>query len=307
MLVAPLATQVKYVEVLGLDEELSYSVEEPYPATDLLAFIGEDLKRKNWKPLPYYLGQPHTPSSHVNGWIRFGIDGTGGPRPEYRWMAWWEDENHDTVGYWLQYTNSKQEHYLRTLHVVASYMPAKTAAQLAAEKGPPSRLKPSGLRDIVRQQGGVYVLDGNDIGIAIWLLVMSTILIGGGPLIWAWLSGVPAWLSGEPGIPRGSLYAFTASVSLGALPIIPTSDNWMAWHHLLWRFISLAAVSVSFTHLFVTVVLSWRLPSVVKTGSRVLFVINLLLFTALLYNVCDNLMITSWAQRCIHHPEFCRL
>jgi hypothetical protein len=308
MLVAPLATQVKYVEVLGLDEELTYIVEEPYPATDFLAFLREDLKKKNWKPLPYYPGQPNTPSSHVTGWARLGVgvDGTEVPRPEYRWLASWEDENHDIVGYWLQYTNSEHEHYLRTLHVEVNYIPAKTANQLAAEKGPLARLKPSGLREIVRLQGGVYAIDGNETGIGIWLFVMGTLVIGGGILIWAWLSVVPGWLAGEPGISRGSLYVFTASVFLAVVPIIPQSENWMAWHHLLWRFISLAVISVSLALLFVAVILSWRRPSVVKTGPRILFVINLLQYTVLFYNICDNLMIPSWLQRCAHHPEFCR-
>lgn len=281
MLVAPLATQVKYVDIPGLDEELTYIVEEPYPATDFLAFLREDLKRKNWKPLPYYPGQPNTPSSHMTGWSRFGVDGSEVPRPEYRWLASWEDENHDIVGYWLQYTNSEKEHYLRTLHVEATYIPAKTAAQLAAEKGPPSRLKPSGLREIMRIEGGIYAVEDRDTGIGIWLFVMSTLVIGGGTLVWAWLSSVPAWLAGEPGTSRASLYAYTASVFLGVVPIFPLPESWMEWHHLLWRFISLAAISASVALLLVTVLLSWRRPSLNKAGPTILSVINLLLFTSL--------------------------
>ncbi len=48
LLGAPNATEVNYVESENGLHEVTYIVEQPYPASDVLGFICEDLKQKGW-------------------------------------------------------------------------------------------------------------------------------------------------------------------------------------------------------------------------------------------------------------------
>jgi hypothetical protein len=139
LLVAPFATGVKYAEFYGRDQ-LTYTVQEAYPATDVLAFISDSLRKKHWKPLRYDLWNPKIPSSHVRGWTEFD-EATGMLHQRvYQWMAQWENDKHDVVSYALQYSYPKQdanlepEHHMRTLQVTAIYIPAKIAAQVKSKQ-----------------------------------------------------------------------------------------------------------------------------------------------------------------------------
>jgi hypothetical protein len=139
LLVAPFATEVKYVELYGR-LQLTYNVEESYPAADVLAFISDGLRRKRWKPLLYDFWNPKIPSSHVTGWTEFD-DATAMPHQRVcQWMAQWENHEHDIVSYALQYMYPRQdaklepEHHMRTLQVTAIYIPAKIAAQIKSTR-----------------------------------------------------------------------------------------------------------------------------------------------------------------------------
>ena len=139
LLVAPFAAEVKYAKFQGRDQ-LTYTMQESYPATDVLAFISDSLRKKHWKPLRYDLWNPKTPSSHVRGWTGFD-DATVMPHQKvYQWMAQWENDKHDVVSYTLQYRYPKQDanlepgHDMRTLQVMAIYIPAKIAAQVKSQQ-----------------------------------------------------------------------------------------------------------------------------------------------------------------------------
>jgi hypothetical protein len=139
LLVAEFATEVKYAEFQGRDQ-LTYTVQESYPATDVLAFISDSLREKHWKPLRYDLWNPKIPSSHVSGWTGFD-DTTVMPHQKvYQWMAQWENDKHDVVCYALQYrypkqhTNLEPEQDMQTLHVTAICIPAKIAAQVKSKQ-----------------------------------------------------------------------------------------------------------------------------------------------------------------------------
>lgn len=312
LLVAPFATDVQYKGGPGFpEEEITYTVEDPYPATDVLAFIHEDLKQKNWKPLADYPGLKNAPTSEVNGWTRFGFldDHKGDPPAEYQWVGLWENEKHERVGYVLRYTNSKEEHYLRTLHVQAAFLSAEAAARWAARKKPDqlrSWLVWDKIWDHIHELGP-EVFESWDISLLISFLAISVTWIGGPLLFWAWRSH-------KSGTPRTSLYTFTASVLLYIIPMVPMTDtfagwhhfdDWMAWHHLSWRFISLAVISLSFVLLTSAVVLSWRCPGQAKIGTSILFVVTLPLFGGLIYEICNIYTIPFWLQHCIHDSH-CR-
>jgi hypothetical protein len=135
LLVTPSASEVKYAELDGTDQ-LTYTVQESYPAAEVLAFISDSLRRKRWKPLRHDLWNPKIPSSHVRGWTVID-DATGMPHQRvYQWLAQWENDKHDVVSYALQYrypkqdTNLEPEHHMRTLRVTAIYIPAKIAERV---------------------------------------------------------------------------------------------------------------------------------------------------------------------------------
>ncbi len=266
-LVAPDAAEVKYAQWPNGTDHLTYTVEEPYPAKDVLAYIGEEVQRKHWKPL-----------YSRSDWTEFR-DGS------LRLTAFWVNEKHDGVAYELQYTASKQEHHLRTLHVYASY----GAANLKPLPPPYNHRRWGDLFEII-QSTGISVLTSWDVGIPLVLLGVSTTLVGGALLLWAWVSAFSDW----KGTHRGPLYAFTASALLNVTPSIPTIDS--SWNQVIWRVASLSMVCTSFILLIITMVLTWRTPGAVRIGSMVLFVITLAPFLYLAYAVCDIYSIFWWVH-----------
>ncbi len=134
LLVAPFATHVHYGVFNGQDQ-LTYTVQESYPATDVLAFISAKLKERGWKPLQDDFLNPKTPSSHVRGWTEFDDAALTPEQRVSQWMAQWENDKHEVVSYTLQYrypakeTDQEPEHHMRTLHVLAIHIPANIAAR----------------------------------------------------------------------------------------------------------------------------------------------------------------------------------
>ena len=109
-LVAPYATQVKYVELADFDHELTYVVEEPYPTDEVLGAIRENMKQKVWKEVPV--------SRSSNKWLKMDFSPL---RSQYQWMGSWVDKNNDRANYTFRYTDVVGENYLQTLHVEANY------------------------------------------------------------------------------------------------------------------------------------------------------------------------------------------
>jgi hypothetical protein len=166
LLVAPNATEVNYVEWQSGLHQVTYLVEEPYPASDLVDFICEDLKQKGWTPK---LG-----CSHVNRWMKMGPYGPGSPRAQYRWQGSWENEYNEQVQYLLDYTDSKNDHYLRTLHVQAytnSLSPQARSARSARLQAELAKAETEEKvnREVLRYKYGVAIL--------VYLAVLGTPLI----------------------------------------------------------------------------------------------------------------------------------
>jgi hypothetical protein len=166
LLVAPNATEVNYVEWQSGLHQVTYLVEEPYPASDVVDFICEDLKQKGWTPK---LG-----CSHVNRWMKMGPYGPGSPRAQYRWQGSWENEYNEQVQYLLDYTDSKNDHYLRTLHVQAytnSLSPQARSARSARLQAELAKAETEEKvnREVLRYKYGVAIL--------VYLAVLGTPLI----------------------------------------------------------------------------------------------------------------------------------
>jgi HEAT repeat protein len=108
LLVAPGATDVRYVNWSTGPDELIYTVREAFPASAFRQSICDQLERKGWKSL--------THSACGTEWM------TPGPGA-YRWQGAWTDENGHNVEYMLDYASGDLKH----LRVQATYSPGKLA------------------------------------------------------------------------------------------------------------------------------------------------------------------------------------
>jgi len=90
LLVAPAATDVRYVNWSRGPDELTYTVRVPFPASELRQSICDQLERKRWKVVTLF------PCG--TEWMKYGPG-------NYRWEAWWTDENEDKVQYMLDYAS----------------------------------------------------------------------------------------------------------------------------------------------------------------------------------------------------------
>ena len=115
LLVAPKAKDVTYkattvMRSYGSEEqdELTYTVEVPYPASDFLDHLYEDLQKKGWTP--------DTRRDKLDNWIKPPADS----RNPYvcAWIMQWQNANNEFVSYQLEYRSATDKH-LRTLYVHA--------------------------------------------------------------------------------------------------------------------------------------------------------------------------------------------
>jgi hypothetical protein len=111
LLVAPHATGVQYVSWSGRSDELTYSVQEPYPATRLRKSLCDDLKKKGWRA---QLG-----CSDADQWWKTPYTDHGTSRTNYRWQATFVNEKGEAANYLLDYSASNGGNYLQMLHVQA--------------------------------------------------------------------------------------------------------------------------------------------------------------------------------------------
>lgn len=131
LIVVPGAIRPDYVNLSGDRQQLSYTIKLQYPARDVLSVLANQLTKRNWKPLKEDFLNPGLPTSNVRGWTFFE-DGTEHPAAYVRqWMGDWANEAHDMVTYVLQYRSADTStRDLRTLQVIAIYIPARTVAEM---------------------------------------------------------------------------------------------------------------------------------------------------------------------------------
>ncbi len=133
LLVAPHATGVQYVSWSGRSDELTYSVQEPYPATRLRKSLCDDLKKKGWRA---QLG-----CSDADQWWKTPYTDHGTSRTNYRWQATFVNEKGEAANYLLDYSASNGGNYLQMLHVQAVCSVA--GAQPKQEHSSPSQAEPA--------------------------------------------------------------------------------------------------------------------------------------------------------------------
>ena len=88
----------------GSVRQLSYKLSVKYPAEEVIAFIGAELKREGWHALEEDYLNPGLASSHVTGWNSHQ-DGTEKVLMEvHQWLAQWKNNAGDVVWYVFRYT-----------------------------------------------------------------------------------------------------------------------------------------------------------------------------------------------------------
>jgi hypothetical protein len=140
MIVYPGATEVRSLVKPGVDR-ISYRLETPYPARNVINLVASRLASSGWKPLRNNWFNRDDASEFLRGWVQYTAVNKPGGRERFlcRWWAQWTNEKGDLVDYSFQYlspgetftNNSKVE-------VQGSKMSAETARRLlhpgAAEK-----------------------------------------------------------------------------------------------------------------------------------------------------------------------------
>jgi hypothetical protein len=87
---------------------VQYDLVEPYPAEPTLSAIRERLASAGWSALAYDWLNPHTPSSHTEGWDNF-LDGPHKPGGIVdQWMAQWRNPGGQIVLYEFRYISPSQ-------------------------------------------------------------------------------------------------------------------------------------------------------------------------------------------------------
>ncbi len=129
LIVHPRANDVRFSKHKGTDQ-LTYRVEEKFPASDVIGWISKKLRENGWEALAYHYLSPHLLSSHVKGWTKF-IDATKSTKQiVHSWAAEWKDRSENVVHYALQYRYPEDGNpNLTELEVIAVYTPARLARQ----------------------------------------------------------------------------------------------------------------------------------------------------------------------------------
>lgn len=112
LLVAPHAAGVQYVASVTLPyQQLTYTVQEPYPATRLWKSLCDQLEEKNW--------HAQFGCSNADEWWKTPYVSHGISRTNYRRQITFSKEDRETVTYMLDYSAAEGENYTQKLHVQA--------------------------------------------------------------------------------------------------------------------------------------------------------------------------------------------
>jgi hypothetical protein len=102
LIVHPSASGVSYAQV-GSTDQVSYHVEEKFPASHVIGFIAFKLRKAGWEPLSYDFMNPDTSSPQIRKWGEM-INGTKQPLLNVQqWIGQWKDSSGNIVEYVYRY------------------------------------------------------------------------------------------------------------------------------------------------------------------------------------------------------------
>lgn len=131
LVVAPSASDVKYASRDG-HSELTYTLQESYPAKRTLRFLEATLRSRKWKPVK---SDPVTnASSHEREWTGHETASCLARWTIHQWVGEWQDEQHNLVRYTLRSvvktTDTGEEDSPAPLQVSAVYVPASVGRSI---------------------------------------------------------------------------------------------------------------------------------------------------------------------------------
>ena len=86
----------------GVEEILSYELEDPCPAQNAIAAITRHVEQLGWRPRTEDVLNPGIPTSQVRGWNPYEDDVRN--RYVWQWDGQWESPGDEVVWYDLKYT-----------------------------------------------------------------------------------------------------------------------------------------------------------------------------------------------------------
>jgi hypothetical protein len=143
LIVLPGAQKVEYPG--DYDGSVSYQLDVPHPAKEVISEIRGRLERAGWKAEPDDQLNPGMENSHVRGWMDY-IDGTKGDASVFLWSAAWSSPRGDRVEYWLKYEYAKDSGPMTArppLQVNALYFTAPTVNRIREHVSKPETKPPN--------------------------------------------------------------------------------------------------------------------------------------------------------------------
>jgi len=271
--VPPNAKNVEYTSktIQGVDgprqqEELTYTVAEPYPAPKFIDHLQKDLQQKEWTP-------DTQTGSNWGVWEKPPLDRS---RPfECLWLMQWRSSKWEGVSYWLQY-KSAQDPQLKILHVHAYFSAAPTPRQPSP---PPATPEVSRLRQRMYGLGflSLYLLF---LAGLVRLLTLRKVRSA------VFYAGDGAWLTWTNLVLMSPSFLFLLSVGGIIVSAVGPADGNVARDAALtaavmeWAFIAFCAVaglvaSPIVLILTVSILYTQSIPKNVKIGHAVLGLLSL--------------------------------
>jgi hypothetical protein len=269
MVVPPAAADVTFTE-RGHQDELNYTVQEPYPAQEFIDELCEQLRLKGWEPS----GEGGCAKPN---WIKVPPPSIVKYRADLTWAKW--DDAHpngEGLGYSLLYMTAENEHHPRTLQVDTWALHVEPAPPPKTAPGKPRRPILSDRMSIV----ALLLLYVSVLATIVWLLVFSKVrsaLFYSGPSAWrTWINLVCFAPAVAP------LLGIGVFLISGALPAKENAEGQAAlvifiYVWLILSFFSVVGAAASplvviFTG---TIIFAENIPRNVKIGHAVLGLLSL--------------------------------
>jgi hypothetical protein len=248
-------------------EELTYTVAEPYPAPKFIDHLQKDLQEKGWTP-------DTQTGTNLGVWEKPPLDRS---QPfECLWLMPWRSSKWESVSYWLQY-KSAQDPQLKILHVHAYF----GAASTPPPQSPPAPATPDASRLRQRMYGLGFL--------SLYLLVLAglvRLLTLAKVRSAVFYAGDGAWLTWTNLVLMSPSFLFLLSVGGIIVAAVGPADGNVARDAALtaavmeWAFIAFCAIaglvaSPIVLILTVSILYTQSIPKNVKIGQAVLGLLSL--------------------------------
>jgi hypothetical protein len=104
LIVLPNAYKISYVLQKGGAIQLSYLLNENYPAESAIQNISEQLEQNKWKPLDKDYMNPGLKSHNMRKWSQFEDYSRSPARIVHQWGSDWKDDKGNIIRYAFRYT-----------------------------------------------------------------------------------------------------------------------------------------------------------------------------------------------------------